>query len=480
MAKKKTNMPKLALKNLTIEGDEKKFAIVSSAIAISICSLFTLITVLSQGQNGELRNFFSAQAYSILNGSFEVDKSKLPGECYIFEGKCIGYFGVTLSLLRIPLLIFGENFGFTSSSVIAAIILGVIVSTLILYQITKIMRFWSLRSILNTKLNYVLLLLIVSLGSIFLQLTRPSAFWEAISWGSTLTLFGVFLILKWYQDLFTRYLLGALACFILAANTRITHGLIAFAVGFVCLMHLRYQDAKRKTWQVSFAAAIMVLPLITSLGVMYIKFNSFFPNLLMHEQIPEAQHWGKILENNGGKTVGLVFFLTNLLTYLRPDSLVLSNQFDLISVRPSLIPVTNVYPLPEGGMNYEPSASITNLMPISVMMLIYVFVVSRKSLGFKGRSSHQEFVDFKFIRDLSISSLFGLIITLTFVMSSNRYLGDFIPASVLFATLGLIVFMKSKRYQEDKFYLLLIFVVIILGVISNLLSIITRVRLGIL
>ena len=60
MAKtKKNKKPILAFKKVTIGTDEKQFVVVSSAIAITICSLFTLITVLNQGQNGELRNFFS-------------------------------------------------------------------------------------------------------------------------------------------------------------------------------------------------------------------------------------------------------------------------------------------------------------------------------------------------------------------------------------------------------------------------------------
>jgi hypothetical protein len=50
--------------------------------------------------------FFTAQADALLRGRFWVDpKSTVGNECWYVAGKCYGYFGLTPSILRFPILL---------------------------------------------------------------------------------------------------------------------------------------------------------------------------------------------------------------------------------------------------------------------------------------------------------------------------------------------------------------------------------------
>src|SRR5215218_2526304 len=48
--------------------------------------------------------FFQAQAASMLHGRLDVKPSDIIGECFDRDARCYGYFGVTPSLLRIPVI----------------------------------------------------------------------------------------------------------------------------------------------------------------------------------------------------------------------------------------------------------------------------------------------------------------------------------------------------------------------------------------
>ena len=154
----------------------------SSALMVLLTSALGSFLVLIQGQNGEIRGFFSAQARSMMKGHFYVNEAgDLPGECYIYENKCFGYFGITPSLLRMPFLFFRRELNFTSTSLIVAITLGIIASFLLLDKVASLLNFWNDKSNRYSKLQYALALVAVGPGSLFLQLTRPAGQWESIA-----------------------------------------------------------------------------------------------------------------------------------------------------------------------------------------------------------------------------------------------------------------------------------------------------------
>ena len=64
----------------------------------------------TQVPNFASTRFFVEQANSMLNGNFWVPRSEIRLECFLIDNKCVGYFGVFPSVIRMPLiLIFGES-----------------------------------------------------------------------------------------------------------------------------------------------------------------------------------------------------------------------------------------------------------------------------------------------------------------------------------------------------------------------------------
>jgi hypothetical protein len=441
-------------------------------------SAFAAFLVLFQGQNGEIRGFFSAQARSIMMGHLYVNESSFQPECYVYEDKCFGYFGITPSLLRIPFLIFWNNLEFTSSSLIVAITIGILVTYLLLHKIALLLNFWNKKVNGKLKIRYLVVLIALGPGSIFVQLTRPSGQWESIAWGSTFSTLGIMSIVSWHESHKRSHLVIALIYFSFAANARITNGLIAFAVATACILFKKKFKFAIDRLSILFLLLIGSIPTLSALLVLYLKFETFFPDLKLHIQVPEAGHWNQILSTNGGKTVGIAFVLSNLLTYLRPDSLAFVDFNELVSLRPTYFPVQHIFPLNEGGMYNEPTASVTNIMPIFIFMLIYVYWPKKQQVREKSNSTKVNDPTLYFLKGISVACFAGLIVTLTFVASSNRYLGDFLPGASMVVIIGWLVMFKNERKEEKESYFILATSLVFLGVFANMLSALTRARYG--
>jgi hypothetical protein len=446
---------------------------------VLLTSAFGSFLVLIQGQNGEIRGFFSAQARSMMMGHFYVNETgDMPGECYIYENKCFGYFGITPSLLRMPFLFFRRELNFTSTSLIVAITLGIIASFLLLDKVASLLNFWNNNSNRSSKLQYALALVAVGPGSLFLQLTRPAGQWESIAWGSTFSTLGIFSIVSWFLSRKNLHLVISFIFFTLAANARITNGLIALAVALTCLVPVSREGTSRSKRTIGCLSLVGVLPTLSALIVLYLKFDTFFPKLTLHVQVPEGQNWAQILDINGGKTVGIAFVLTNLVTYFRPDSLVLTNFTDLVTLRPTYFPVLHIPPLNKGGMWNEPTASVTNIMPVFVLMALYLFKSRFKSVMKRKKSNLNTISPIDFVTRVALACFAGLIVTLTFVTSSNRYLGDFLPGASLVTIVGLLLIFEKKNKEKISTLYWSTVILIFLGTITNLLTALTRARNG--
>ena len=48
--------------------------------------------------------FFKSQAESMLHGRIDVQPSDILGECFLRDSRCYGYFGITPSVVRIPVI----------------------------------------------------------------------------------------------------------------------------------------------------------------------------------------------------------------------------------------------------------------------------------------------------------------------------------------------------------------------------------------
>ena len=76
-------------------------------------------------------HFYSAQASSMLDGRIDIPQAVLPGEYYTYHGKYYGYYGITPSLLRLPIVVIDPSRGMTGSFLVLALLLGLVASVLL-------------------------------------------------------------------------------------------------------------------------------------------------------------------------------------------------------------------------------------------------------------------------------------------------------------------------------------------------------------
>src|SRR6476620_7728907 len=87
---------------------------------IALLVMFPLVTLFTtQGtfnfprrvfDGGWSGHFFMAQADAMVHGHLDVDPEEIRSECFIRDGLCYGYFGITPSVLRLPLYVKGRWF----------------------------------------------------------------------------------------------------------------------------------------------------------------------------------------------------------------------------------------------------------------------------------------------------------------------------------------------------------------------------------
>jgi hypothetical protein len=373
---------------------------------------------------GFAEQFFSAQARAMVRGALDVPTTALPGECYQVGDLCYGYYGVTPSLLRLPLLavhaMTGPGLpGLTSVMLAIAVLVGVVAGLLLVDQAwrtavpprlgTGADRPWAATG------AYLVAVVAVGPGSLLLQDLRPRVFEEAIAWSASLAVVGLLFVLRWLANARPVELVAATAAFVLSANARPTGGVTALAVGAVGLLVVardRTRGARHAgPGQVWALVALTVLPLLTALLVFRLKFDAWVPDLTWNEQIPEQPWWAQILAANGGATFSPAFAPTSLWAYLRP----VPGSFAWLP------------PLEPGTMFVEPTSSATGLAPLALALLVLALAIP-PLLG-RARSAWST-------RLLLLASFAGLLVTLTAVSVTHRYLGDAVPGLTLAVALG--------------------------------------------
>ena len=155
------------------------FTIASAIVFYALATHGTFSPLYEQPQAGFSGRFFFAQAQSIVHGHLYVSPTQLPAECFLYHGRCFGYFGLTPSLLRIPFLplLDDANRGFTPVYMTLALTLAVGSALGILSQ--------ALANVPRTRLmTFLGIALVISLGpaSVLDLITRPGVFEEAIAW----------------------------------------------------------------------------------------------------------------------------------------------------------------------------------------------------------------------------------------------------------------------------------------------------------
>jgi hypothetical protein len=470
----------------TLRQPETRFRFLSSLFSAILSLTLILYLVLSEYSvvnrkyppNWQSRNFFSAQLESILHGQLNVSPSDLPSECYIYRGLCYGYYGITPSIFRIPLIyLFGYR-GFSDMMVILAVAFGILGSILLVNQVWRMfearephvdsdqLRF-------SRRTLYVAVVVAAGPGNILFQLSVPTVYWEAIAWGSGLSVFGVLFLLRWIEKRSIKSIVVAGFFFILSANARPTGAVTALVCGIVLMIysHLYLRGAVHRFTNAAFLA-MAGLPMLSMVSIFWLKVHMLIPSLSLNEEIPKTPWWAAIWKANGGKGTGLEFIPSNLVSYLRPDSLGFRNGFHLSILRSGILPFDYIPPLHTGGMYTEATASISALAPFACILLLIVLVKPKLIDGWQLVENSYENprqIPAWMIRGLTLGALAGVGITLAFCSNSNRYLGDFAPGMIVGLALGSIVVLRAIERCANiaRITILTLLGISILGAVTN-------------
>lgn len=402
----------------------------------------------------------------MVNFSLSVKPESLPNECWIYNQKCFGYFGIFPSLIRIPFL----TLPWIASSPVLFLAIAIGIGIIYSIKIADLIFDSKLKSKAHEDVSIdsrVLFGMFIAIGpgTLFLQLLQPRVFWETIAWSSALTISGMYYFARWFLGGVRAHKFIAVLMFLFASNTRPTGGVIAFCIGTILLVH-EILSRKGKIANAMGNFIVLSLPLISSILIFYVKFRQFVPDMRLQEIIPESGYWRAILENNGNSTTGLKFMISNLVGYLGFGAYKIQPDFPFLVFRPNW-DFDYQFPLSVNpSMHVESHNSLTLVSPLGVLGIM--IILSKLPSLFISKESELREKDSIF-NILGLSALMGLIPTLILSAISNRYLGDFIPALAIGIPILAVWIVRKKGHSRiwDKLPLLFLWLAVI-GALTNL------------
>lgn len=391
--------------------------------------------------------FFTAQAISLLQGRLSVPPETLYGECFYVEGECFGYFGLTPSLLRLPLVLVGINLDLTSLSMIFGSIVGIGASLsiflLTVHWYAPRPEVWGLYG----GALFLLGLLAFGPGNLLFQLHDSRMFSEAVVWATAFLLSTLLVVLLWQRGHKDKWLVCAVIMAILAANARPSAAVSAAGISAALGLYMwRSSLLNRRRSVALFCLAVLPGSLLTATYIW--KFGAPIPDLLMNESISgegpieTRDKWQNVMRANGGTTFSLSFVPSQLWAALRPDAVVVNftSPRNAFFGNISESAFTYVPPTPFGGLYVQPTGSLTTLATGPVVLSVIALVVTLS------RSPHLP-VELRWLIGVAVGSGAGLALTWTTVGVANRYLLDAWPLLVLAGSVGItsLLILKSKH-----------------------------------
>ena len=402
-------------------------------------------------------HFFSAQADAMLHGRLWIEESNLPLECFTRNGNCYGYFGLSPSLIRLPLVVVLG----VQDSEMTALFLAIAAGIALWFALDLCRRLILLTSptISRTSAGYLVVAAIVlGPGGALVLVSDAYVYQEAILWSVAGMMVAVNLFWRWWTERRTWQFVVATAALVFAAGSRPTAMLVgavlAVAIMVACIR------ARRITLRTFLGVlALALLPLIAVFGSFYAKFDSYSPTgSYGGSSIKFIQN--NVKQNGGQAGNSKTFIPTATLTYLRPYSFQTSSQWPYIRYRFGRpfgeTPLERIIYLPpanKDSINVEPIVSITDVMPIPLVMTVLgaVAILLRRKRRF----------------ELFVLAALCTPVAIMFTTQTiaTRYLGDFFPLLAAGTAFGATVLPRFRRLGwSPRFYITL--VVIILTLVS--------------
>ncbi len=407
--------------------------------------------------------FFTAQADALLRGRFWVDPKSMNAvsECFYIAGKCYGYFGLTPSLLRIPLLVV---IGQTSQSL--AFLMVPIASGLASGASIDLCRQFA-KSIAN-QLHGVVFMSVAALalgpGSVLVLLADPFVYQEAILWSIAGVMLAVNCYWRWLHSGNIRYLKYSIFFCVLATGARPTTVFVGVVLGISLFIACRTRVSIRSHVAVA-ALCFVVLPALFSFGVLFAKFGQPSPPANAYRNPT-----GTVIDRGTPCVLALEnhprFVPTNLFAYFRPDAVRIYREWPNVRFRFNVCEGPNhptyLWPLEVGDMYVEKTTSLPNTMPIPLLAVAIASIAAIRQKRTK---------ELALLVAVATCGLF----TLTLFAMTSRYLGDFYPLLATGLAMSATTLGSAKRKSTLVALTCAVIVLIPWSILANA-SLLTRYR----
>jgi hypothetical protein len=410
--------------------------------------------------------FFTAQADALLRGRFWVDPKAMPffaDECFYVAGKCYGYFGLTPSILRIPILLVT---GQTTQSF--AIFMIPIASGLAFGASLDLCRQFA--KPIAHQLRGVVFMCVAALalgpGSVLVLLADPWIYQEAIVWSIAGVMLAVNCYWRWLHSDNNRYLASSIFFCIFAAGARPTTGLVGVVIGFSLFITHRKRVSLRSNIAVA-SLGFIILPALFSFGTLLVKFGQTSPPPNAYKnptgiqvEVERVNPCDLPIENHPR------YVPTNLFAYFRPDAVRFYREWPNVRFRFNVCYGPNrptyLWPLKVGDVYAEKTTSLPNTMPIPLLAAgIASFAAIRQR-----RTTE--------LAILIAVATSGLLMSTTMAMTS-RYLGDFYPLLATGMAMSATMLGSAKRKSTLIALTCVVLVLIPWSLLANA-SLLTRYR----
>ena len=392
---------------------------------------------------------FTGQLVSLLHGRLDVAPAYLAGEDWLRDGKSYAYFGLTPSLLRIPLLL--SHWTMTHSVTAAYLTVALSVATWASLDLCRRV----LQRVSGDSLQrwyvamFVVLAAQLSIGSVLLALTTPDFYDESIAWGAAFICLSLLAIWRWFDSKRDRWLWLAVGWLVLGAGSRPAAAGTALGLGILIVVIGLFGHRSRRV--VAAGLGMAILPFVYMYGVLWLKFRSF----TLDESWQIGWQWNPGLWNqlnaiHPPEVTSPDYLLTNLVQYLRPDSVHFGGGGDLISYRvPAHASVIWMYPLHPGAEAvFDGIGSITARMPLAFLLTVGTLLwlarralLRRRVLG----SSVPGRLDTWAMIGLLVAAGMATGPALLLWAMVDRYLGDFYPLMAVGTALSLFWVTRYLR-----------------------------------
>jgi len=377
-----------------------------------------------------LSGFYDNQAESMIHGHLWVSTGSLGIEGFVHDGRTYTYFGLLLSILRIPFLLVAPSVSghLTAPSIVVAWMLTGLFSVLLIWRVRMLLRGpvavgWA------EAVSWGVVTATILGGSVLLFLaSEPWVYDEDIAWTVPITIATLFVFL----GILDRPSIGK----VLAAGGLVLAGVLerpspalACIVGALLIAGWFYfgrGDSRQRRWVLPMVA-VAAVPFLVSSVVNWLKFGTLLNGLPLSEQVwtHVNAHRRAFLAATAGNGYSFHFLPTTIWAYLQPFGLRAQPTFPFLSLP---IAPPHVY----GGYVVDilyPTASVPASMPLLFLVSCWAIVMAFRPHPGRGMVL------------MRIPLLVGAGATLVdFLLGyiAPRYLGDFLPFLVLGAAIGLV------------------------------------------